>query len=62
VNYLARLSSWSSLCLSRDVLDDLCREQGFALSAASQRLLALCDTTKFQFYRLDSQGRPISLG
>jgi hypothetical protein len=62
INYLARLSCWSSLCLTRDKLEALCIEQGFALNAATTRLLDLCDVTKFCFFRVDSHGRPISLG
>ena len=61
VNHLARLSCWSSVCLSRDVQDQLCREQGFTLMGASERLLRLCDLTKFKFFGLDRHERPLTL-
>jgi hypothetical protein len=61
VERLARLSCWSSLCLSRDALDQLCRSHGFTLTEASEHLLRYCDSVGFRFFALGSDTRPICL-
>jgi hypothetical protein len=61
VEQLARLSCWSSLCLAYDLQDNLCRENGFTLEDASDRLLRYCESTGFRFFALGQDRRPISL-
>jgi hypothetical protein len=61
IEQLARISCWSSLCLSLERQEELCRSHGFGLHEASQRLLQHSDSFKFMFFRLGPDKRPISL-
>jgi hypothetical protein len=61
VEQLARLSCWSSLCLTREAQDELCNSNGFTLGDACDKLLQYSNSVGFKFFRLDDVGRPVSL-
>jgi len=61
VERLARLSCWSSLCLTHEGLEWWCDRHGFGFREASEQLLKYCETTGFEFFALNDDGRPLSL-
>ncbi|MCP3392340.1 hypothetical protein NLM27_26685 [Bradyrhizobium sp. CCGB12] len=60
VEYLARLSCWSS-CLAGDPLVELCRLHGFELNEANDLLINYCASVGFRFFTVGDKGRPLCI-